>query len=227
MNHYYVYALIDPTTNVPFYVGKGKGQRKYEHTRPAYLKHHNRKSAKIKSLLSQGLRPRIETWHEMLTEEEAFIHEINYIACYGRLDKGTGVLCNHTDGGEGGSGSKGKGVPKSDEARKNMSNARKTSTIAKTCTLRNVKKMIANNTGKKRPKHSAWMKENNLRHQKVLREPPIIWTNRTGEVFHGNRWSLCQHDTTTDVIGLGCVLQGRYASYRGWKVQRPTMFPNT
>jgi hypothetical protein len=30
-NKYYVYSLIDPRTNVPFYIGKGIGARLYRH----------------------------------------------------------------------------------------------------------------------------------------------------------------------------------------------------
>ena len=39
-------------------------------------------------------------------EADAFKHEIYMIAVFGRKDKGTGILINLTDGGEGGSGYK-------------------------------------------------------------------------------------------------------------------------
>lgn len=30
---YYIYALVDPINNVPFYVGKGKNKRVFSHLR--------------------------------------------------------------------------------------------------------------------------------------------------------------------------------------------------
>ena len=30
-NYYYVYVLVDPINRIPFYVGKGKGNRMYQH----------------------------------------------------------------------------------------------------------------------------------------------------------------------------------------------------
>ena len=36
-----------------------------------------------------------------LTEKEAFKHEIYMISIFGRIDKGTGILRNKSDGGEG------------------------------------------------------------------------------------------------------------------------------
>jgi len=40
-NNFYVYHLIDPLTNLPFYVGKGQGRRMYFHE---YLARRGRKS---------------------------------------------------------------------------------------------------------------------------------------------------------------------------------------
>lgn len=40
------------------------------------------------------------------SEEDAISAEMLLIACYGRMDNGTGMLYNHTDGGEGSSGQK-------------------------------------------------------------------------------------------------------------------------
>jgi hypothetical protein len=71
----------------PYYIGKGNGNRAWSNTgrqtrKPA--------DASFIVLLRQGL-----------TEEEAFQWEIFYIKRYGRIDKGTGILHNKTDGGEG------------------------------------------------------------------------------------------------------------------------------
>ena len=55
---YYVYLLSDPVTNEIFYVGKGKGNRVFDH-----LKNTNdgsEKSEKIRELKSQGKTPKIE-----------------------------------------------------------------------------------------------------------------------------------------------------------------------
>ena len=73
----------------PYYVGKGKGRRLYRKDRIT-------PPPKNKS--------RIIFHKKNLTEEEAFKHEIDLIALYGRKDNGTGILRNLTDGGDGVSG---------------------------------------------------------------------------------------------------------------------------
>ena len=69
-----------------YYVGKGKGSRAFSH-------HRNTPVPKD--------RNRIIFLKENLTEKEAFDHEIEMIKFYGRVDIGTGILRNLTDGGEG------------------------------------------------------------------------------------------------------------------------------
>ena len=86
---YYVYAFLRED-GTPYYIGKGSNERCYDtHGRGC------RRPSDIN---------RIKKLHENLTEEEAFSLEKKYIAEYGRKDTGSGILYNHSDGGEGTSG---------------------------------------------------------------------------------------------------------------------------
>ena len=85
MNYYtYAYLREDGT---PYYIGKGRGKRIYSTS--------NRRINLPKD------KSRIIFLKQNLTEEEAFKHEIYMIALFGRIDLGTGILRNVTDGGEG------------------------------------------------------------------------------------------------------------------------------
>jgi hypothetical protein len=114
---YYVYMLLDTRKPgkwcyqnknfdyEPFYIGKGKNKRFNEHFRPSALKQQTLKSRIInRIIIDTNDKPIIVKVFENLTEEESFINEIELINFFGRIDKGTGVLANHTDGGEGHSG---------------------------------------------------------------------------------------------------------------------------
>ena len=92
---YYVYAYVRAVTSkngeagTPYYIGKGKSDRAWaEHTTVWVPKD----------------RSRIVMIRENLTETESFELEISEIAKHGRLDLGTGILRNLTNGGEGSSG---------------------------------------------------------------------------------------------------------------------------
>lgn len=102
MNKFYVYELIDPRNNEPFYIGYGHGNRMYHHIKEVRYNKINRKVNKIRKILSEGFDNIIykKVW-ENISAEEAKQKEIELIKLYGRLDLGTGILCNHTNGGDG------------------------------------------------------------------------------------------------------------------------------
>jgi hypothetical protein len=74
---YFVYVLVDPREGTPFYVGKGKGNRPYDHFREAKLKKGNAspKIAKIRKIWKQGLKVPVFYMAKGLTEQEAFQKE--------------------------------------------------------------------------------------------------------------------------------------------------------
>jgi len=89
---YYAYMYLRKGTLTPYYIGKGKGGRAWDH-----------KSHNVKVPIDQE---RIIIIDYNLTETGAFLFERMYIKCYGRVDLGTGILRNITDGGDGVAGYK-------------------------------------------------------------------------------------------------------------------------
>lgn len=119
---YVVYTYSIPGNEPPFYVGKGHPDRPKQHFEP------NRRSAttrfyrKLNSLLALGIIPIITIVASGLSSSDACDVEKRLIKQYGRLDQGTGCLCNHTDGGDGTTGSVGRlGTEQSIDTRIKMS----------------------------------------------------------------------------------------------------------
>lgn len=113
---FYVYLYIDPRTDTPFYAGKGSGRRARD------FSSHNHNSTvmgRLKQLKDCGLTPIIE-YCQINSELSAMWMERLLISAFGRKDQETGVLFNHTNGGEGVVGHRW-----SDEARQKMSLQRK------------------------------------------------------------------------------------------------------
>ena len=93
---YYVYQLVDPRNNKPFYIGKGKGCRAKTHlwetpdTRNVY------KENKIAAIRQEGMEPKIKYVIEHIEDETlAYNLETEMIKYYGRkgYDK-NGILTN-------------------------------------------------------------------------------------------------------------------------------------
>lgn len=73
---YYVYVLVDPRDNKIFYIGKGKGNRLFQHADAAIVdKSHNLKLDTIRSIKSEGKEVVYYIIRHNLEESEAFLVE--------------------------------------------------------------------------------------------------------------------------------------------------------
>lgn len=96
---YYIYQYIDPRNNLPFYIGKGKDTRKYDHLHNEQSKRENPTKAQvIKEILDAGLFPIIkEIESNIVNESDAYTREDYYILKYGRKGiEENGILTNKT-----------------------------------------------------------------------------------------------------------------------------------
>jgi hypothetical protein len=88
---YYVYFLIDPRNNEVFYIGKGKGQRRFHHEVEARKGRRSRKCDRIRAILDAGLTPFAPIIERFTVEAEAYAREASLIAEIG-LENLTNVL---------------------------------------------------------------------------------------------------------------------------------------
>ncbi|MBQ0045980.1 MAG: endonuclease [Prevotellaceae bacterium] len=78
--NYYVYALVNPISHMIFYIGKGKGDRVFQHAEDAL--NENTQSLKldtIREIISLGEKVNYFILRHNLTEEEAFLLESTLI----------------------------------------------------------------------------------------------------------------------------------------------------
>src|SRR5215469_11123053 len=79
---FYVYALCDPLTEKPFYIGKGQGSRAYHHVKDVRRGRvsNEAKTARIQSLLDRGQEPLVRILEWFADERKALAREAALIA---------------------------------------------------------------------------------------------------------------------------------------------------
>lgn len=92
MNPYYIYALKDPRKSpaAPFYIGKGTGNRAWEHTLRIDS---TRKGRRIQEIQDEGFQVLTSVLADDLTEIQALKLESELISAFGTEDTG-GMLAN-------------------------------------------------------------------------------------------------------------------------------------
>jgi len=96
MTSYYVYALIDPRNQQPFYIGKGHGARAKSHLYDMSGVRNQFKENKIAAIRKEGLEPLVQYLVENICDEDlAYKLESQFIQHYGRKGyESYGVLTN-------------------------------------------------------------------------------------------------------------------------------------
>ena len=79
----YVYMLVDPRDELPFYVGKGRGNRIFQHIENAYADLDAKKSKLISEIMQEGKDIRHFVVRHGLSDEEAFHAEAALIDALG------------------------------------------------------------------------------------------------------------------------------------------------
>lgn len=95
--NFYLYELVDPRCGSVFYVGKGKGKRRDQHTREAVNGGQGPKCEKIRAIIADGYEPASRIVAYFDDELEAYSEEIKLIAKHGISN-----LTNICIGGRGG-----------------------------------------------------------------------------------------------------------------------------
>jgi group I intron endonuclease len=216
---YYTYAYLRED-RTPYYIGKGKGNRIYD---------------KRKRIKPPKDKSRIIYLKKNLTEEQAFKHEIYMIDVFGRIDLGTGILHNRTDGGEGASGC----IP-SEETRRKMSDAKKGKLLSEEHKLKmreahknpseEFRKKISYVTkGENNPmygkKHSEETKQKISKMRKGKNTKPPTHTaeyefiSPEGKIMKGKNISEFARIYNLNVSALYDIKRGRRKQYNGWKLK--------
>lgn len=88
---YYVYQLIDPASNTPFYIGKGTSNRAWSHNNFKDGNENPYKDRYIKKLHSQNLEPIIDIVKYFDLEQDAYNYE-EYLTEYIGLENLTNLV---------------------------------------------------------------------------------------------------------------------------------------
>lgn len=93
MTIYYVYQLVDPRNNKPFYIGEGKGNRAYSHLTFDSGCNNPHKDRVIRKIQSLGMEVVVQILESNLTKEQAIEKQNSLIAEIG-LDNLTNICAD-------------------------------------------------------------------------------------------------------------------------------------
>lgn len=189
---YYTYAYLRED-GTPYYIGKGSGDR--------INKNHGRPCNK------PPLDRRIKL-KKNLTEDEAFKHEEYMIALYGRLDLGTGILYNKSDGGEGKSG-----LVHSQETRQKMSISGK----GKKKPPGYGEKVSKARKGKPSPLRGRVMPEEHKRKIGNSHAKEYKFINPEGELINIHNLQKFCDENGYSRSNFFAIMKGKREKYRGWR----------
>jgi hypothetical protein len=210
MKQFYVYALLIQETGELFYIGKTfhGSNRLNDHIKECH-KGTTMKNRKLFSELQSGNNVLELILFESNDEKEIFEKEIEYISKYGRKDLGTGILCNHTNGGEGRDGS-----PLSVETKQKISNKLKGNCYVSRDVLSRAQK-LAWQTTRKGYKHSI---ETRKRLSYIQRKPILMFDIYTQEetkfesLYHAvEKTQLSIHSIRDHLCGKIPIVKARYS----------------
>jgi hypothetical protein len=188
---FYVYVFLRSTDSLagpkysPYYVGKGKGNRAYSCQRRGAPRP---KDSNFIAFIEEGL-----------TEAQAFALEKYCIALYGRIDLGTGVLRNLTDGGDGVSG-----IVFSSETIKRLSDAN----LGKTLPQETKDKISAAMSGRKLSEKT----------KQLISEGTCAWQIRTGIT----NWRCLYSDKFEHFLPRARFANWKHISGYQWKTPSPS-----
>lgn len=209
---YYVYAYLRSKDSEhgpkysPYYIGKGCGQRAFNTKR---------------AIAAPADKSFIVFLEEGLTEQEAFALEKYAVSIYGRIDKGTGILWNLTDGGEGCSGVIMPAETRAKIAKSRIGKKHPPEVIEKIAknrkgilhTEETKRKMSKSRRGKKRGPHSDEARQRissaKTKYKYEITDP------------HGNTYVTCNLNMFCKDHGLlqshmSATARGEMNSYKGW-----------
>ena len=87
---FYIYAYIDPRTNLPFYIGKGKDDRKFDHLNENSSKKENKEKYKIiAELKSLGMSPIIKELESINETRKSIADSTNSEMCINPVQDST------------------------------------------------------------------------------------------------------------------------------------------
>jgi hypothetical protein len=197
---FYVYAYLrskdspNGKKETPYYIGKGKGKRAYKDSGRKGAPTPKDKSCII--FLERGL-----------TEQEALDLEVYYIALYGRIDIGTGILRNLTDGGDGLTG-----WSPSQETREKMSRAKTGKTLPQEVKDKMSQALLGNQRwlGKKHTQET----KNKMVQARITRL--YEFTDSDGEIYITDNANDFARQYKLSDGHLSQVINGKRNHHKGW-----------